>query len=225
MALGAALGRVLRAGDVVALHGELGAGKTCLVRGIAAGMGLDPSVVSSPTFLIVHEYEPARHRPGAPELVHVDAYRLGGVEDLDSIGWDRVCDGSAVIVIEWAERVAGALPAGERRLDISMETVDRRTRRIVIEGARAWQDRGGWEKVEGSAPPVSPAPGKLPKGWVRCPVSGSPVAPDSPTFPFADQKCRLADLGRWFSGSYVVSRELKEEDLDDPDLQGGGAKS
>src|SRR5262245_47994123 len=80
--LGGALGSLLRGGDVVLLDGPLGAGKTTLVRAVAAGMGLDTGAVASPTFVVVHEY--------GDRLVHVDAYRLGSAEDLDSLGWDRL---------------------------------------------------------------------------------------------------------------------------------------
>ena len=106
VALGRAVGRVVRAGDVIALEGELGAGKTRFVRGVCEGMGLDPAQVSSPTFVVVNEYAAAREGAAATcALRHVDAYRLGGAGELESVGWDRVVDGTAVVVIEWASRV------------------------------------------------------------------------------------------------------------------------
>jgi tRNA threonylcarbamoyladenosine biosynthesis protein TsaE len=230
IALGRALGPVLRAGDVVALHGELGAGKTRLVRGIAGGMGLDERLVSSPTFVMVNEYErPPGERGGEsggrPSLVHVDAYRMTGADDLDTLGWDRLTDGGSVVVVEWAERIEPAL--GPARLDVRLEAVGGEdVRRIMIEGDRSWSRREGWEEVarlshagdKTTSRSAEAAAAPLPAGWARCPISGKPVSPDSPTFPFFDEKCRMADLGRWFGGTYSVRRELMEEDLDDPDL-------
>src|SRR5690606_14193324 len=83
--IGAAIGRLAKQGDIIALQGELGAGKTQFVRGLAMGMGIDPRSVSSPTFVFVQEYEP--EDPEALVLVHIDAYRLQGPSDLAGIGW------------------------------------------------------------------------------------------------------------------------------------------
>ncbi|MEO1718149.1 MAG: tRNA (adenosine(37)-N6)-threonylcarbamoyltransferase complex ATPase subunit type 1 TsaE, partial [Planctomycetota bacterium] len=96
-ALGAQLAGLLRPSDVIALEGELGSGKTTLVRSVVAGLGLDASVVSSPTFVIANDYSGSAE---APPVVHVDAYRLGGADELDTIGWDRVLDGSAIVFVE-----------------------------------------------------------------------------------------------------------------------------
>lgn len=133
IALGAALGRVLRPGDVLALRGELGAGKTHFVRGVATGMGHDPGAVSSPTFVLVNEYESR----GAPPLVHVDAYRLRSAADLDALGWDRLTEGSCVVAVEWPERIDGELP--HTRLDVSFTHVGEQERRIVF----SWRN-GAW---------------------------------------------------------------------------------
>ena len=104
-AVGARIGRGLRPGDVVALVGPLGAGKTQLVKGIAAGAGVaDPRTVNSPTFVIVNEYA------GRLPIFHVDAFRLDGAADLAAIGFDELCSEEAVVVIEWADRVANLLP-------------------------------------------------------------------------------------------------------------------
>lgn len=97
----------LRPGTVVALNGDLGAGKTCFVRGLARGLRLNPSHVSSPTFVIEHRYESL----GSVPLVHIDAYRLGGPADLAAIGWDELLqNGEAIVAVEWAERIRDALP-------------------------------------------------------------------------------------------------------------------
>ncbi len=98
----------LQGGSVVALDGELGAGKTCFVRGLARGLRLNPSHVSSPTFVIEHRY----HALGSLSLAHIDAYRLASTADLEAIGWDELlAERTAVIAVEWADRVRDALPA------------------------------------------------------------------------------------------------------------------
>lgn len=89
----------LRAGSVVLLSGELGAGKTAFVRGLASGLGIDAGDVTSPTFTLVHEY-----RGGRMPLVHVDLYRLDRA-DLDDIGLDSELASRGVLAIEWAERL------------------------------------------------------------------------------------------------------------------------
>ncbi|MEX0744137.1 MAG: tRNA (adenosine(37)-N6)-threonylcarbamoyltransferase complex ATPase subunit type 1 TsaE [Phycisphaeraceae bacterium] len=120
MAVGAAVGRVARAGDVVGLIGELGAGKTQFVRGLALGLGLDPQQVSSPTFVLAHEYEPAYDAAGAARLVlvHIDAYRLGGGSDLDAVGWGDELLAGAVAAVEWADIVRDAL--GDDWLEVQL---------------------------------------------------------------------------------------------------------
>ena len=101
----AALAATLEAGMVVLLSGELGAGKTAFVRGLAKGLGVDPSEVTSPTFTLVHEYG-----GGRLPLVHVDLYRLERVE-LDEIGLDDDLAARGVVAIEWPERL-GRKPVG-----------------------------------------------------------------------------------------------------------------
>ena len=98
-ALGAVLAKDLRPGDVVALTGDLGAGKTAFVRGLARGLSLEPGEVSSPTFALVHEY-----RGGRLPLFHVDLYRLSGAEAED-LGLDELGVADGVLAIEWPERL------------------------------------------------------------------------------------------------------------------------
>jgi tRNA threonylcarbamoyladenosine biosynthesis protein TsaE len=93
------LASTLTAGTTILLSGELGAGKTAFVRGVAAGLGIDPDEVTSPTFTLVHEY-----RGGRLPLVHVDLYRLDRA-DLDDIGLDPDLAASGVVAVEWAERL------------------------------------------------------------------------------------------------------------------------
>ncbi|QDU70962.1 tRNA (adenosine(37)-N6)-threonylcarbamoyltransferase complex ATPase subunit type 1 TsaE [Mucisphaera calidilacus] len=130
--LGRRLGRLAPPGLLLALTGELGAGKTTLVRGLAEGLGLDAGVVSSPTFVFVQEY-PVEGHPGVEALVHIDAYRLDGPAGLPGIGWEG--DGeelrlNAVTVVEWADRVADGLPP--ERVTVSLRHRDE-GREAVIE--------------------------------------------------------------------------------------------
>jgi len=123
-ALGVEVAGTLGPGDVVLVRGDLGAGKTVFVRGLAAGLGLDPDLVSSPTFTLVHEYS-----GGRVPLVHLDLYRLDGA-DLDDIGLDADLAARGVVVVEWPERLRHAV-AGAVRVHIADHGGDRRT--VVIE--------------------------------------------------------------------------------------------
>jgi tRNA threonylcarbamoyladenosine biosynthesis protein TsaE len=126
-ALALRLAVLLRAGDVLCLQGDLGAGKTTFTRALVAGLG-SPVPVSSPTFTLVHEY-----KGGRLPVWHVDAYRLRGADDTADIGLDEVfLAGEGVVVIEWPERVAGALPPD--RLDIALRDTGGDTREITLTG-------------------------------------------------------------------------------------------
>jgi tRNA threonylcarbamoyladenosine biosynthesis protein TsaE len=114
----------LAPGDVVLIRGDLGAGKTVFVRGLAAGLGLDGDVVSSPTFTLVHEY-----RGGRMPLVHLDLYRLETAE-LDEIGLDADLAARGIVVVEWPERLRHAV-SGALRITIADRGGD--DREIAIE--------------------------------------------------------------------------------------------
>jgi len=125
---GARLGRLLRAGDLVVLTGELGAGKTTLTQGLAEGLGVR-GPITSPTFVI------ARVHPslvGGPALVHVDAYRLGGFAELDDLDLDASLEDS-VTVVEWGHGLAEDL--AEDRLELVLAGEDTRTVRLDAHGA------------------------------------------------------------------------------------------
>ena len=123
---GRALAPRLRIGDVVLLEGTLGAGKTAFVRGLAAGLGLAPAAVSSPTFTIVQEYRPAT--PGPVTLQHVDLYRLTPA-DVDELALEDLID-DAIAAIEWPDRWHRA-PADSVR--VTIDVVGDQRRRITID--------------------------------------------------------------------------------------------
>ena len=103
-AFGKKLARTLKKGDVVALHGELGTGKTTLVKGIAQGFGINPDKVSSPTFVVIHEYK------WRTKIFHIDWYRLARVEGVDASLAEEGFRANAVTLIEWPERGKALLP-------------------------------------------------------------------------------------------------------------------
>ena len=123
--LAAELLRELRPGAVLALHGDLGAGKTCFVQGLAAALGVHQAV-SSPTFVLIHEY------PGTPPLYHADLYRIRDADDALGLGIEEYFKSDGITVIEWAERAAELLPPSTIHLRIDRgEGDDQRIIRIV----------------------------------------------------------------------------------------------
>jgi tRNA threonylcarbamoyladenosine biosynthesis protein TsaE len=115
----------LDAGAVVLLHGTLGAGKTAFVRGLADGLGIDPELVSSPTFTLLQEY-----RGGRLTLHHADLYRLDRAE-MSELGLDAHEIEAGVLAIEWPERLARSIPGA---ISVALTVVDERTREITIGG-------------------------------------------------------------------------------------------
>jgi tRNA threonylcarbamoyladenosine biosynthesis protein TsaE len=110
-ALGARLAAALGPGDVVALDGDLGAGKTQFIKGLCAALGVPPEQVTSPTFTLVHEYEGT----DGP-IYHIDAYRIERIEELYELGFEDYVYGDGICLIEWAERIAPMLPDDALRL-------------------------------------------------------------------------------------------------------------
>lgn len=205
--IGRALGRILgsrgQSGDIVLVDGPLGAGKTTFTRAVAEGMGVDPAPVSSPTFIMVHEYASPGH---GPSLIHVDAYRIHDEADLESLGWDRVMEevegGEAALLIEWAERLGLGFMADRDVARIRIEHIGEEQREFSFTLPDAWSRRPGIAELAARQP-------------TRCPITGEPVPADSPTYPFSSERARLADLYRWFSGSYQITRPLDQRDLED----------
>ncbi|MDZ4753634.1 MAG: tRNA (adenosine(37)-N6)-threonylcarbamoyltransferase complex ATPase subunit type 1 TsaE [Phycisphaerae bacterium] len=200
-----------RRAAIVTLEGELGAGKTRLVRGLAAGLGIEPDAVTSPTFVISVEH---RGTGGADsiDLVHIDAWRVHSDEELESIGWDDVLRRERCLVaVEWPSRIAAALPA--ERIDITLEHEIDGHRRVTIVDRR--DDPGDRRKLGDALAFYTAAPPSAARA-ATCPSCGKPVATDAATFPFCSSRCRMADLGRWFGGRYTVSRPIEsDEELTD----------
>ena len=124
-AVGAALGRVIPAGTVIAYEGDLGAGKTAFTRGLARGLGCAEQV-TSPTYTIVNEYI-----SGRLPLFHFDMYRLRSADDLWDIGWEDYLDRNGVCAVEWSENVRDAL---EDPVIVRIEKIGDDSRRITLEG-------------------------------------------------------------------------------------------
>ncbi|MBE0480873.1 MAG: tRNA (adenosine(37)-N6)-threonylcarbamoyltransferase complex ATPase subunit type 1 TsaE [Dehalococcoidia bacterium] len=120
--IGSRLGRLSLAGDVILLVGDLGAGKTCLTQGIAAGLGIEEWVVS-PTFMLVRQYR------GRLPLYHIDFYRLDPAEAAE-LGLEEYCSGAGVCVVEWADRAVDVLP--REHLLVTMQALSASERRLTF---------------------------------------------------------------------------------------------
>lgn len=141
MTIGTVIAQCIRPGDLVGLVGELGAGKTQFVRGLARGLHIKPERVNSPTFVFMQEYPPDEDDEGTPVLAHVDAYRLAGPDELASIGWEGDAQDlrrGAVLVVEWADRITEAM--GKDWLEVHFHH-NGQGRNIKIMAHGAWRDR------------------------------------------------------------------------------------
>ncbi len=147
--MGEALGRRLRPGDFVALMGELGSGKTVLVRGVATGLGCQGTDVHSPSFTLVNEYA-CRGSEGAGErirgrfLIHIDLYRIRSEAELPGIGWDEYLRPCYVVLVEWAERAAGGLPRDHLRVRLEVRGPERRRICAEATGSRSGRLLRDW---------------------------------------------------------------------------------
>jgi tRNA threonylcarbamoyladenosine biosynthesis protein TsaE len=125
--LGERIGKSLKAGDIVALSGELGAGKTTLIQGIAKGLGIR-DWVTSPTFTIINEFK------GTVNLYHVDLYRIDRMEDALDVEIEEYFTKGGVTVIEWAEKIKPLLP--DKTIEINMDIISDNKRKIKIKGLK-----------------------------------------------------------------------------------------
>jgi tRNA threonylcarbamoyladenosine biosynthesis protein TsaE len=148
-AVGAAFAELLRARDAVILTGELGAGKTTLVQGIARGLGVTDHVVS-PTFTLVREYH------GRLEVAHVDVYRLERIQDVMDLGLEELGDGEAVLLVEWGDAVEEILPADHVTIELVGGEDDEARRLTFTPGGQTWVER--WERLEQTLLPWSVVP-------------------------------------------------------------------
>lgn len=227
-ALAQGLASVLKSGDVIALTGDLGAGKTTFVRGVVQAMGGDQSLVASPTFVFVHVYpigrdtkrgsgatgraktnstNPSSSDTAICRVSHIDAYRLTSAEDLEPLGWDRLFDEhsqaatGSVAFVEWPQRIAAHLPREGERADIVIEHLREGVRRFNVSLPDSWSGRAGVDLLLSRPPSV-------------CPKTRQWVSPTNPSYPFLDERSRGGDLYGWLTESYKVSRAAKDDDAD-----------
>jgi tRNA threonylcarbamoyladenosine biosynthesis protein TsaE len=149
--LGQAVASVLDTGDVVALTGELGAGKTTFVRGAARGLGVPEGQVLSPTFTLVREYR------GTRPIYHLDVYRLDRIQDVIDLGFEELLDPDGITFVEWGDVIEGLLLADY--LEVEMFTrVEDDGREVVVTGTGpTWTGR--WERLEAVVQPwMEPSP-------------------------------------------------------------------
>lgn len=124
-AMGEKIGRTLRPGAVICLYGELGAGKTCLIQGLARGLGVkEEKEVKSPTFVLIREYE------GRFPIYHFDLYRIESEQELEGLGYEEYFYGRGVTLIEWADKIQEHLPPN--RIEIHLTFLDENERRIEV---------------------------------------------------------------------------------------------
>lgn len=204
-AIGRSMARVLSAGDVVALNGELGAGKTQLARGITEGLGGDGRAVSSPTFVLMQEYA------ADPPVVHIDAYRMASADEVETLGWDVRTIAESVSLIEWADRIDDELryrtadviggPGQPLRVTLEHAGTDRRELTIDLPEDRRASLRAKLVEIAGIGH--------------ACATCKRPALPNDAFFPFCSERCKTIDLGNWLGGNYRISREVDWEN-DDP---------
>jgi tRNA threonylcarbamoyladenosine biosynthesis protein TsaE len=123
---GESFGRGLKPGSIVALEGELGAGKTTLAQAMCRGVGITEDV-TSPTFALVNQYEGKR-----ATVYHLDLYRLSGPSDLTNLGWDDIVNSSGIVIVEWPDRAGSRLPPDVIRVQLEYIENDDSRRRVTL---------------------------------------------------------------------------------------------
>ena len=133
--LGTILGKIAEPGDVITLAGTLGAGKTALTQTIGRGLGVDPQIyITSPTFSLLHEYK------GRIPLYHMDLYRLGSEEEIESLGFPEYFYSQGLTVIEWPERLGNLMPAERLHIELVISGEASRIARLYAHG-ELWQKK------------------------------------------------------------------------------------
>ncbi len=133
--LGTVLGKIAEPGDIITLAGTLGAGKTALTQFIGRGLGIDPRIyITSPTFSLLHEYQ------GRIPLYHMDLYRLGSEEEIESLGFPEYFYGHGLTVIEWSERLGSLMPAERLHVELVISGENSRTAHLSAHG-ELWQKK------------------------------------------------------------------------------------
>ncbi len=143
-ALGQALAPILRPRDVVSLTGDLGAGKTTMVQGIARALGVGEPVLS-PTFTLVRQYH------GVMPIYHLDVYRLDRIQDVIDLGLDEMVDDDALVLIEWGDAIEGLLPEEHLQIKLSIPGDDDRRRVAISARGATWAAR--WDQVAAASMP------------------------------------------------------------------------
>lgn len=176
------LGRILAGlaspGRVIGLDGPLGAGKTRLARAIAEHLGADPSAISSPTYVLVHEYD------SVPPIAHFDVYRLREASEFDALGPEEYFGGDGICLVEWAERVADRLPPASWRIAIRLEG-DARWFRLSVDPAThlALAEIVGSSGLTFRSSANPPSPGSGPAPVAPAPMHGSGPGRGSASLP------------------------------------------
>ena len=134
------IGEKLKDGDLLALSGELGSGKTCFTKGLASGLGVSAEYqITSPTFTLINEY------PARCKLYHFDVYRLNGYSELEDLGYEEYFAGEGVVVIEWAEKIAKIIPRDS--IFIDFEYIDENSRKMSIRGLKSRMNELAIDKI------------------------------------------------------------------------------
>lgn len=175
----------------------------------ARGLRIPDAIVSSPTFVFVNDYPLPAPVRGIAHLIHVDAYRLGGSDEIDSLGWDRfMLEVLLPRATPWCANGPNAsrrrLPPPESCVRVAIEHAAESTRVITIDLPESFQGRDGVEAFLETSAVAAPPPARG-------------VEPTRPSYSFAGEKERLADLNKWFTGAYTISRDnIWADHLDAP---------